>query len=193
MIKFANKLYALTQPVGVATGVAPIVLENLQPSELLSIHNLIASNIGSGSTKRFADKSSAIRRTWAKLQEYQAWVEADEGGEPKQPETPAPTPPAPPAPPEPKPTVERKKRGMRFVFPAESEQKPVRADSARGKALALLQRKDGATFEEVQQVTGWNEKQAYEGIRLIHYYSGYGLAEDVKGDKTFIRAHTGKK
>lgn len=36
----------------------------------------------------------------------------------------------------------------------------------------------GATMKEVRKVTGWNERQAREGVRLTHYKCGYGITED---------------
>lgn len=188
MIKFLQDTYAPSKTP--AEPNATKYLDQMSGPELLSLHNLVASNLGKGGTKRFSDNEAARRRTWAILQEYDQANDETLGQDTP---APAPTPTPAPAPTTPKAKVERKKRGMRFVFPAESEQKPVREDSARGKALAVLTRKGGGTFAEVQAATGWNEKQAYEGIRLLHYYSGYGLAQEERDGQTFIIAHTGKK
>lgn len=188
MIKFLQHTYAQSRTA--ADNGADKFIDQMTGPELLSLHNLVASNLGKGTTKRFSDTEAARRRTWAILQEYDK-ADQDDLGQGDKTETPAPTPA--PTPSTPKAKVERKKRGMRFVFPAESEQKPVREDSARGKALAVLTRKGGGTFAEVQAATGWSEKQAYEGIRLLHYYSGYGLAQEERGGETYITAHTGKK
>jgi hypothetical protein len=202
-IQFLDKRYTDAEG-GPAVAKDIISIQSLTGGELLTLHNLVASNLGRGSTRRFSDNEAARRRTWAILQAYNG-EGGDEGHEAE-----APTTEPVPAPPivekvkaaktekvkkekKVKEPVEKKRRGPRFVFPAESEVKPVRADSARGKALAVLLRPEGATFDEVCKVTDWNEKRAYEGIRLLHYYSGYGLAEDVRDGVTYIRAHTGKK
>ena len=187
MIKFLQSVYALAPAVGV---VADKFLEQMTGPELLSLHNLVASNLGRTGTKRFSDTKSAIRRTWAILEEY---AQADDTTTQSAP--PAPKPEAPDKPKrEPRAKPEPKGRGRRFVFAPEAEIKPVRADSARGRALAILTREGGATFEEVMKATGWNEKRAYEGIRLLHYYSGYGLRQttDAAG-KTLIEAYARKK
>jgi|GEM_PF-2530309 hypothetical protein len=201
MIKFLHKVYVPTLDGLTGEDLKNAQFQEAQPldkmsgPELLSLHNLVASNLGRTGTKRFSDNTAAQRRTWAILQEYDNDGPAEAPTEPEKAPAPAPTPT--PAPPKDEGKKQpQKKRGMRFVFPAESEVKPVRADSARGKALALLSQKGGATFAEVQKATGWNEKQAYEGIRLLHYYSGYGLAQTdgpFDPDATKIWVHTGKK
>lgn len=199
IVTFLGKSYSLDPAPPGAPDPKPIAINLLSASELLTIYNLVASNLGKTPTNRFADSSSARRRTWALLEEFDTVVAQeredlermqgdgkDETG--SGPTYTAPEPEAPKPPPTPK--VERKKRGMRFVFPAEDKVKPVRPESARGKALAVLQREGGGTFKDVQDATGWNEKQAYEGIRLLHYYTGYGMRERKEGDETYITVFT---
>jgi hypothetical protein len=36
----------------------------------------------------------------------------------------------------------------------------------------------GATMVEIREATGWNERQAREGVRLLHTKCGYGISED---------------
>lgn len=188
MIKFLKGVYvaslaSLTVPERQAAQEAGAqALDEMTGPELKSLHNLVASNLGEPEVRRFSDNKAAVKRTQAILERYAAGDKADAG---KPAAAPAPKPATPPA-----GKKERKKRGMRFVFPAEKEIKPVREGTARAKALAVLTQANGGTFEEVQKATGWNEKQAYEGIRLLHYYSGYGLKEKAAADgKVYITAH----
>ena len=68
-----------------------------------------------------------------------------------------------------------------FAFDPKKEQRDAREGTKRSKVLALLTRKEGATFDEVKGETGWDNRTAYEGIRLIHGYLGYGLKETPEG------------
>jgi hypothetical protein len=190
MIKFLQHTYAQTRTA--ADNGADKFLDQMTGPELLSLHNLVASNLGKGSTKRFADTKTALRRTWAILEEYQATdvgtVDQPEGDRADFARREAEYERAV----DPKPKVERKKRGMRFVFAPEDEVRQAREGTARAKALAILRRDEGATFEEVSAVTGWTEKQTYEGIRIVHYYLGWGLRETVVDGKTRIHAYSKK-
>jgi hypothetical protein len=178
MIKFLGTTYALeTTPTLLPNGT--VIVSMMEGGDLLTTYNLVASNLGKGRVNRFADRKTAVRRLWAILQEYAA-QDAQE-------EAPAPQPEPVAAPATEQPKVTRKKRGMRFVFPAESDIKEVRPGSARAIALACMQREGGATFEEIMEATGWNEKKAYEGIRLVHYYVGYGMKQDAEGRITVHR------
>lgn len=160
-------------------------LEAMTGPELVSLYSLVAENMGRRAVSRFSDRATALKRTWGILQEYD--TQPEEAGEEVQEPVVEEAVPVP----SPKPKREVKKRGMRFVFPAEDEQKAIKPNSARGRALAVLQREGGATFAQVQEATGWNEKRAYEGIRLIHYYSGYGLRQEERDGEIYIVAHTG--
>lgn len=83
---------------------------------------------------------------------------------------------------------ERKARGFRFKFMKRDEIKKVKEGSKRAVLLDLLKREGGATFEECMAATGWNRKDCYEGIRLLHYYVGYGLNQDEKTGKIWVVA-----
>jgi len=52
-------------------------LDCLTGPQLVDLHNLIAANIGQGRVKRFADAKTAVRRTWAMLEAYEAEVKAE--------------------------------------------------------------------------------------------------------------------
>lgn len=155
-------------------------LDAMSTADILVHFNALATSKGRETTKRFADRASAIKRTLA-LQDL-------EGGGASAPKPKAPPPPAdkPKAAPEAGKTKkakaepkERKMRGMRFVFPVEREIKPVREGSKRYKLMQLLSTEEGATFEQAMKHTGWSRKDCYEGIRLLHYYSGYGMSHDA--------------
>lgn len=80
----------------------------------------------------------------------------------------------------------RKSRGFRFKFCKRDTIKEVKEGSKRFALLQLLKQEGGATFEECMAETGWNRKDCYEGIRLLHYYSGYGLNMDETTGKIWI-------
>lgn len=66
-----GKTYKL-EAIGAAS--PAIVLSNLSTPELLELYNCVAGNIGKGRVNRFADRSKAIARTWAILEQYEAWL-----------------------------------------------------------------------------------------------------------------------
>lgn len=57
----------------------------------------------------------------------------------------------------------------------------VNDTSKRNMSIVLLKRKNGASFEEIMEKTGWNRRNSYEGVSLLHRSLGYGLIEDAKG------------
>jgi hypothetical protein len=77
-IKFAGNTYS-EDLVPAAGGVQAKPLTGMNGGQLLELYNLVSSNLGRGRVKRFADTKSAIRRTWAILQEYA--VQPEEGAE----------------------------------------------------------------------------------------------------------------
>lgn len=77
--------------------------------------------------------------------------------------------------------LERKR--MNYA-PAE-EIKVHREGTKRAKALAMLL--EGTTFEAVMEACEWDEGQAYEGIKLLNGYLGYGIEEQDDGT---LRAYT---
>lgn len=191
MIKFLGKTYAQTRTA--AENNADLFLDAMTGAQLVELHNLVRSNLGLSTTKRFADTKTAIKRTWAALEQYdQANDQSlgtgdkvqltdadkkqikDEAEDRKAAE----------------PKKARKPRGMRFVFPAGDEIKPVREGTFRAKLVELFSNKPGATFDEALAAT-WGSKKGmdpetakktcYEGIRLLHYYCGYGMKQDADG------------
>lgn len=63
----------------------------------------------------------------------------------------------------------------------------IREGTKRHTVMLLLTRTGGATLEEVMETTGWPERTALEGIRLLATYVGYGIEESDNGQ---IEAYT---
>lgn len=95
--------------------------------------------------------------------------------------------PAEPKPSEPKP--EAKPKMTSFNMSPLSEIKKFREGTKRATVIGMLVNEGGATFAEVMEATGWDHKTAYEGVRLINLYVGYGLRTDAETGK--ISAYEG--
>jgi hypothetical protein len=193
VIKFGNTTYAQTRTA--AENNADKYLDQMTGPELVELYRLIKSNLGEEvRTTRFSDSATGIKRTWEALQAFDAASDESLGAADKgkveltdadkkqikdeaadrkatQPKT-------------------RKPRGMRFVFPAGDEIKSVRPGTFRAKLVELFSTGKGATFDEAMAATwgskkGMDEETAkkttYEGIRLLHYYVGYGMKQDAEG------------
>jgi len=193
VIKFGTTTYAQTRTA--AENNADKYLDQMTGSELVELYRLIKSNLGEEvRTTRFSDSATGIKRTWEALQAYDAAGDeslgtADKGkveltdADKKQIKDEA----ADRKATQPK---ARKPRGMRFVFPAGDEIKSVRPGTFRAKLVELFSTGKGATFDEAMAATwgskkGMDEETAkkttYEGIRLVHYYVGYGMKQDADG------------
>lgn len=83
----------------------------------------------------------------------------------------------------------------RFNLPLREEIHPIRAGTLRYQAAELL--KSGATFEQIEAlVRNFDDerektsetvsRRAYEVVRLLHTFIGYGLREDDKGVITLV-------
>jgi len=189
---------AIYQTEGSVAQDGAVLITALPGPELVTLHNLINSNMGINKrVKKFADKKTAVKRVAAKLIEYDQYDETDEGHdrimkvnkkkmakktlkrkvdeEPKKP---------------------RKLRGMHFVFrPNETIRSckgSIKSNSddtrtLRQRAVDLLTT-TGATFGGVSDMVvkfdqdrgkptsdDTLERRTYELIRLCHYYLGYGL------------------
>lgn len=165
--------------------------------QLLDLFNLVSANLGKGRVNRFSDRKAAEKRTWGILETFEAEA-ATEGKVELSPadkkqiteEAQARKGGSKPAAPKPADKKARKPRGMRFVFPADKEIKPVREGTFRAKLVELFSTGKGATFDEAMAAT-WGSKKdmdvetakktTYEGIRLLHYYVGYGMKQDADG------------
>lgn len=151
-------------------------LETLTTGQLADQYNVSAAILGRKTVKRFADKRSALRRT-REIVQAAKHIKRKPGGK-------------------------RKLRGMRFIFPFDGADQIRQcrgslATSKSGDTRTLRQRcvdllKKGATFDKVEQLvvdfdydrgkkSEYVERRAYELVRLMHYYLGYGLRQDDKG------------
>lgn len=149
-------------------------LETQTAVELVGRYNAAATSLGRNEVKRFSDHKSAVRRTKQIITD----LKAQKGG-----------------------TTERKKRGMRFVFPFHGRDnlRVIKSEnSLRGRCAALL-KSDGGTYKDVIKLVhkfdkdrgstpGNVEHRAYELIRLLHYYIGFGLRQNADG-KIFIHTN----
>lgn len=149
--------------------------DSLTSAELVTKYNEAAQVRGLVAVKRFSDRRSAIRRTRSLLES--PVKKAKPAAKAKKA----------------KPAAERKKSGMRFVFPYRGDEnfgKIQSENSLRGRAVTLL--KAGAYFTDVVALVkqfdkdrghgpGHQERRAYEVVRLLHYYVGYGLKQDADG------------
>lgn len=184
-VEFNQKTYLVEPGVG-APGDA-VNPADLSGPEQIELHNLLVSNIGAGKeVRKFSDRKTGAKRVIDKLVRYGELVEAEEAGD-DEPEQAAPKKKAKA---EKKDDGERKKRGMRFVFPFNGQEhlRTLRnTDTLRGKCVDLL--KSGATFKQVEDLvvefdkergkpSEHVERRAYELVRLMHYYLGYGIEHD---------------
>ena len=203
-INFVNINYVVEPGVNTVDGaVDPATLSG---AEQISLYNLIASNLGQPPVRKFADRKAGAKRIVAKLIEYDKEMNEEHAADPDpETETPAEDKPKPATKPKKTPAkdkrkVERKKRGMRFVFPfnGPDHQRAVQNDeSLRGQCVTML--KKGAKFADVEQlVVDFDkehkrkpkhvERRAYELVRIMHYYLGWGVGHDPKTG--VIKLHT---
>lgn len=180
--------------------IANVAVASLEDLNAVSTADLLAFyNDATGkSTSKFASRVKGLTQAWALIEPMlnsmpdqpseearekltTAMEEANKVFEelPFKPQEEAPAP-APSA------KKEGKTRGFRFKFQKRDEIKSVKAGSKRAALLAALQAPGGATFEECMAVTGWNRKDCYEAIRLLHYYVGYGLNQDDQTGKIWV-------
>lgn len=73
------------------------------------------------------------------------------------------------------------KKPKAFNMAPQTELKKFRDGTKRAQIIGLMLREGGATFNELMTETGWDDKTAYEGVRLINLYVGYGLKTSEDG------------
>ena len=145
-------------------------LNDVSTADLLAFYN---ERTGKNTTK-FASRAKGQMQVWA-LIEAEVTAELAAKAAPAASEETAPV-----------EKKARKSRGFRFKFCKRDTIKEVKEGSKRYALLQLLKQEGGATFEECMAETGWNRKDCYEGIRLLHYYVGYGLNMDETTGKIWI-------
>lgn len=153
----------------------PADLYDVSTADLLNFYNRETGK----ETKKFASRSKGIEQVLKLVSET---TPESEESVPEQPKAEAPAPAPAPAPEQPKPRKANPKRRVHsFDLPPQGEIKQHREGTARAKVIELCSRPEGATYEEVMEGTGWDDKKAYEGIRLIHFYLGWGMLRDAEG------------
>lgn len=195
VVEFNSKQYFVGQ------GTIPngaIDIDELTGSEQVELYNLVTSSLGGRRVNKFSDKKAARRRITDALIKFDSLdelpsIEAEKA---------KPAPKAKKAKPAPVDKVRPSTtiggtRGMRFVFPFHGHdnlRKIKSEDSLRGRVAAAMRK--GVTFEGVVAIVhqfdqdrgstpGHQERRAYEVIRLLHYYVGYGVRQDERG-RVFI-------
>ncbi len=68
-----------------------------------------------------------------------------------------------------------------FRLEAAENAKAPAAGSKRHTAYELIARPEGATIEQIMEATGWNKRNATEGVRLLNKHNGLGLVGDEAG------------
>ena len=159
-----------------------VSLETMSSANLVKFHNLVADNINYKTVKRFSDHATAVKRTWAMLENYETEM-ADEEGQP-----------SPPLPKEKLAKAAPKAKSKVFNFkplPKDERQDIRGTTSLRAQAVTLL--KSGATFSGVEDLVrkfdadrGKGnaeaiERRAYDLVRILHYIVGYGIKTDAEG------------
>lgn len=151
-------------------------LKDMSTKELLVVYNEAAKKRGEKQVKRFADHTSALRRTKAILEQKPA----AKASAPAKTSTSA-------------PVTSRKMREMHFNFKPDRDgiRQVKNEDSLRGRTVAML--KKGGTLPQVKQLikvfdhdrgkgnAKTIDRRAYELVRIMHYYLGYGVRKNDKG------------
>lgn len=156
-------------------------LNQMSSGEMVEVFNELAPQVGLQPVKRFSDKAAATRRLASALNEFSRKnpitvksKPTNDGGE--------------------KEKTERNFRKKRFVFPVKDKIGIVsKPDSLRQRLIDRL-KDGGATFEQMEDVTRqfdadrkvepFNiERRTYEGMRLLHFYVGYGMRHDAPSEE----------
>lgn len=161
-------------------------LENDKMEVLISFYNEAARSFNETEVKRFADRKTALARTTKMLLRLPAFEIKPEALAKEK---------AKKAPSQPRAATPRSNI-IQFNLPLLSGQviKAPREGSRRHIVWRMLL-SPGATFEEVHAATWASEvakgktdaharRMTYEGIRLLHFYCGYGLRMD--GDRIVL-------
>lgn len=183
-------------------------LNSMSMTQLVDLYNAKADVLGEKQVKRFSDRKTAVRRVEAivdrkpeKAQpqprsnpEVPDEVEQEAAGEFPIGEMAEAA------------KVEPKKSRMRFVFPLHD---PKAIKDIKGKTSLRAQARElllgGATFAQVEQLVERFDKErgkdsenverrAYELVRIMHYYLGYGVSHDQEtGEIKIYCTPLGKK
>ena len=178
-------------------------LNELSGPALVELYNEVIGTFRNGEVvpdvRRFADKTTAVSRTWKVLQRYaeaHPEVEAEAQAEPQKVETvnetatPAPVA-APKAPKAPKSAEEKKARALRGTNLAAPGHAPIpcREGSKQAMLLDMLSRPNGATMAElIEALSGgnkpWTEATVRSGFGWDMKLKGYGVRSAFAADGT---------
>lgn len=142
-------------------------IEGLGGRELVTLHNELAAKIGTKFTKRFSNRDNGIRRVTALFEQLGDSAPSISTGQNTKPAA---------------GKIGDVARRKRFSIESRDKIKSHRAGTKRAKVIDLLSRDGGATIEDVMKANGWDYRTAFEGIKLVATYVGYGLTEDDEGN-----------
>jgi hypothetical protein len=128
-------------------------LNQLPTNEILSLFNKATGR----TTKKFASRAKGIEQTAKALKANGHAVT-------------------------PKSKASRRSSGMSFRLAPKAETKTPRTNTKRAKVLDLISAPPGALFSTIQKACGWNLKDAYEGVRLLNVFCGFGLWHEEEGE-----------
>lgn len=173
-------------PVLNTTKITEQDIKNASTNDLLDTYNAIYKD---APVKKFTDRATAERRTWKAIGQLPPSEDISKPAKVKvavaeKPVTKKVTAPA---------TEQKKaKRSMRFCFAPhnKSDLKEPRKTSLRGQLFDLFKERGekGLLFSEVQaKFPHWKKTDVYEGIRLIHFTTGYGMWSAAEGEDIRIQ------
>lgn len=151
-LTFLDKTYSLAE------------LGGMGDDELLTLRNLVATNLGVASIRNFKDHAAAVEQTWKALEKFESTVNAEQGDAPAADAKPAKAAKAPKAPKEPKEPKDRKP-----------------AKSSMPQLVKRPTRKMFSTIEKVGEHNGTDHGRAH---RWPNYKDGMTLVDIIEGDGT---------
>ncbi len=187
-VTFLKTTYIVEPGIGLPDGAVNV--STLASKDQVELYNLLADNLGGGRpiphVHKFKDKATGTKRIIKALVTWDELPDDEEGA-------PEPVKPA-------RKKTERKKRGLRFVFPfnGKDNMRAIRStETLRGQCVTLLE--VGAKFAKVEalveqfdadrgKVSKHVLRRAYELVRIMHYYVGYGVDHDQTTG--LIKLHT---
>ena len=83
-------------------------------------------------------------------------------------------------------TTTKKPADTAMSAPTKASSSPTapRKDSTTGKVIALLERKEGATLDEMTKATGWQSHSVRAALTGLKKKKGYVIAKSKRDDVT---------
>lgn len=161
--------------------VAGVTITGIADADAMSAKQLLAvyNELTGKKTSKFSSRAKGLKQVKAELRNALDTGHSKSNGAEK------PVAKAAPAKPAAKAKATRSRGG--FDYPADAKVQGHREGTKRAKVIELLGRPEGATLEEVQKAVGWDAKTAYDGVRLLHTYLGYGLKTSAEGRIHLVR------